>query len=269
MIIRVRKRRLFALCCAILVGAVVLAATLFDESAQLTSAVNWGLGFHEEGQVPSGNASAEYLKQYNAYYVGATHTSDTQSKTIYLTFDAGFENGYTASILDTLRAHEVTACFFLVKHYLDTAPDLVKRIVAEGHTVGNHTASHPDMSRISDRETFQKELRELEDAYYEITDKEMLKLYRPPQGKFSEQNLKMAYEMGYATFFWSLAYVDWQTDKQPTREQAFSKLIPRVHPGAIVLLHSTSATNAAILDELLTKWKAMGYTFGSLQDLIV
>ena len=137
----------------------------------------------------------------------------------------------------------------------------------EGHTVGNHTFHHPDMSKISSIDAFSKELKDLEDLYKETTGKEMVKYYRPPQGKYSESNLKMAQDLGYQTFFWSLAYVDWYQDKQPSSEEAFQKLLGRIHPGAIVLLHSTSSTNAAILDELLSKWEEMGYQFQSLEYL--
>ena len=159
------------------------------------------------------------------------------------------------------------ATFFVVGNYISTSPDLVKRMVAEGHIVGNHTMTHPDMSKISDLESFKAELTGLEDLYREATGEELPRFYRPPQGKFSEENLKQAQSLGYTTVFWSLAYVDWYADNQPTPEQAFSKLIPRIHNGAIVLLHSTSSTNAAILDELLTKWEEAGYTFGRLTDL--
>ena len=155
----------------------------------------------------------------------------------------------------------------MVGHYLETAPELVQRMVTEGHTVGNHTYHHPDMSAIADRESFAKELQAVGERYQQVTGQPMEKFYRPPQGKYSEKNLAMADGMGYHTFFWSLAYVDWYTDKQPTAQQAFDKLLPRIHPGAVVLLHSTSATNAAILDELLTKWEDMGYSFGKISDL--
>ena len=137
----------------------------------------------------------------------------------------------------------------------------------EGHTVGNHTFHHPDMSKISDMSSFQKEIGDVEQLFKETTGQEMSKYYRPPQGKYSENNLKMAQQLGYQTFFWSLAYVDWYENQQPTKEEAFSKLLTRIHPGAIVLLHNTSATNGAILDELLTKWEEMGYRFGRLGDL--
>ena len=140
-------------------------------------------------------------------------------------------------------------------------------MVSEGHTVGNHTYSHPDMSAISTEDDFREELSKLEEEYKSVTGKEMLKYYRPPQGKYSEANLKMAKDLGYRTIFWSLAYVDWYESDQPTKEEAFNKLIPRVHPGAIVLLHSTSKTNAEILDELLIKWENMGYKFKSITEL--
>ncbi len=239
----------------------------FSDTSATTPAVaqntNWGLSFQKLGAPPVGNASAEYLAGYHAYFLG-----DTSKKTIYLTFDAGFENGNTPKILDVLRAHKTPATFFLVGNYLDTAPELVRRMVEEGHTVGNHTATHPDMSKIADRAAFERELHTLEGKYRAVTGQEMQHIYRPPQGKFSEENLKMANEMGYQTVFWSLAYVDWYTDNQPTRAQAFEKLLPRMHPGAVVLLHSTSKTNADILDELLTRWEQDGYTVAPISELL-
>ena len=167
-----------------------------------------------------------------------------------------------------MKKHNVSATFFLVGNYLETNPELVKQMIAEGHTVGNHTFHHPDMSKISTKEAFEKEMLELESLYEEVTGEKMTKFYRPPQGKYNEENLKMANDLGYYTFFWSLAYVDWYENNQPTKQEAFDKLLTRIHPGAIVLLHSTSKTNAEILDELLTKWEEMGYSFRSLEDFI-
>lgn len=221
---------------------------------------DWGLSFQSEGAPPVANASQEYLRNFDALYVG-----DTNQKEIYITFDAGFENGNTERILDALKKHGVKATFFLVGNYFETQPELVKRMAEEGHTIGNHTYSHPDMSKISDIQSFQTELQKNEALYRDILGSEMPKLYRPSQGKFCEENLKMAQQLGYSTVFWSLAYVDWYVDDQPTPEQAFSKLLPRIHPGAVVLLHSTSSTNAEILDELLTKWEETGYSFGDLE----
>lgn len=223
---------------------------------------NWGLGFGTEGKPPTGNASAEELKKYNAYFIG-----DTTQNTIYLTFDCGYENGNTDPILDALKKHDVKATFFVVGNFLETSPEIVKRMIAEGHTVGNHTYHHLDMSSISSMDAFKKETQDVENLFEQITGTPITKFYRPPQGKYNIENLKMAQELGYHTFFWSLAYVDWYQDKQPTKDEAFGKLLKRIHPGAIVLLHSTSSTNAQILDELLTKWEEMGYTIKPLTEL--
>lgn len=246
-------------------GTLAAAILLKDQSQKYVQASadgNWGLSFQTEGKPPVANATADQLKQYNACYAEMT-----DEKVLYLTFDAGYENGNTPAILDALKKHQVPATFFVVGNYLETSPDLVKRMVEEGHIVANHTYHHPDMSKISSKEAFQKELTDLETKYTEITGLSMPKYYRPPQGKYSEENLKMAKELGYTTFFWSLAYVDWYQDRQPSKEEAFKKLLGRIHPGAVVLLHSTSSTNAAILDELLTKWEEMGYHFQSLNTL--
>ena len=223
---------------------------------------DWGLGFGEPGTQPTGNASAEDLAWYDAYFIG-----DDSEKVIYLTFDCGYENGNTAPILDALKKHDAKGTFFVVGHFLESAPDMVKRMVEEGHTVGNHTYHHLDMSAISDMETFQKEMDDVADKFKEITGEELSPYYRPPQGKCNADNLKKAQELGYCTIFWSLAHVDWNQDKQPGREESIEKLTSRIHPGAVVLLHNTSKTNGEIMDELLTKWEEMGYTFRPLSDL--
>ena len=204
----------------------------------LSSEGNWGLSFQEEGKTPVGNASIQELASMDAYYA-----QDTSEKVLYLTFDAGYENGNTSAILDALKKHQVKATFFVVGTYIDSEPELIRQIIKEGHTVGNHTWHHPDMSHISSIEDFQKELEYVETAYKNVTGKNMTK-------------------------YWSLAYVDWYQDNQPSKEEAFSKLLGRIHPGAIVLLHSTSSTNAEILDELLTRWEEMGYHVQPLENII-
>ena len=253
------KRRIYLPLIAAFLALGALVATQFTHRAVQTGA--WGLSFQAEGQAPQGPASADVLERYDAAYVG-----DDDEKILYLTFDAGYENGCTAQILDTLEAQGVPAAFFLVGDYMERNPDLVRRMVAEGHIVGNHTMNHPDMSGITG-DAFQKEITALETLFRDITGQELPKFYRPPQGLYSQENLEAAQALGYKTVFWSLAYVDWNNDSQPTAEYAFSKLLPRTHNGAVVLLHSTSKTNAAILDELLTKWKEMGYRFGTLEEL--
>ena len=240
----------------------VVALVVAQFTGQTVETGAWGLSFQQEGQAPNGPASREQLKKLDAVYIG-----DTSQKVLYLTFDAGYENGCTEKILDILQKHNVKAAFFLVGNYMQTNPDLVRRMVAEGHIVGNHTMHHPDMSKLSDRAAFTQELTDLENLFQEVTGKELPKFYRPPQGIYSEDNLKMAQELGYKTVFWSLAYVDWNNDAQPSKEQAFQKLLPRTHNGAVVLLHSTSQTNAAILDELLTTWEQQGYTFQTVDQL--
>ena len=239
-----RKRDIWMLLAAIGVAVGVALGIFF---AGVLETGSWGLSFRQEGMPPVGPAGAAQLREYDAAYLG-----DTSEKVIYLTFDAGYENGATERILDTLKKHNVKAAFFLVGNYIERNADLVRRMAQEGHTVGNHTMHHPDMRKLTDKESFSRELRELEEVYREKTGQELAKYYRPPQGLYSQENLALAKELGYKTVFWSLAYVDWNNDSQPTKEQAFSKLLPRIHPGAVVLLHSTSETNAQILDELLT-----------------
>ena len=251
-------------------GILLLTLSILREDGGLPAAgeaavpagVNWGLSFQEEHQPPVTNATPEELAQYSAYYLG-----DTSKKVLYLTFDCGYENGNTEKILDALKKHHAPGAFFVVGHMVESAPEIVRRMAAEGHVVGNHTYHHPDMSAIAEPAVFQKELDDLAALYKKTTGQELDRFYRPPQGIYSVENLKQAQALGYRTILWSLAYVDWQADHQPTPEEAYAKLLPRVHDGAIVLLHATSKTNGEILDDLLTRWEEMGYTFASLRDL--
>ena len=198
----------------ILLGAALvlaLAGVAFFLRGQALETAAWGLSFRQEGAPPVGNADGAHLRALDAAYLG-----DTTQKRLYLTFDAGYENGCTPQILDVLKAHQVPAAFFLVGNYLEKNGDLVRRMVQEGHTVGNHTMHHYDMSKLQDKAAFSRELTDLEALYRQVTGQDMEKYYRPPQGIYSEENLKMAKELGYKTVFWSLAYVDWNNDKQPS-----------------------------------------------------
>ena len=253
------KKDLWILFGAICAAIILVISQFFTGAIQTGS---WGLSFRTQGQSPIGNAGVQELAKYDAAYLG-----NTEEKVIYLTFDAGYENGCTGKILDVLKNHNAPAAFFLVGNYIEKNPDLVRRMVKEGHIVGNHTMHHPDMSKISDMASFTKELKDLEKLYYDTTGQEISKYYRPPQGIYSEENLKMAQQLGYKTVFWSLAYVDWNNDAQPSHQQAYEKLLPRVHNGAVLLLHSTSQTNAEILNELLTRYEEMGYRFASIDEL--
>lgn len=248
------KRELWIGFGAIALALVLVVLQLYRPAVEAGA---WGLSYTSE--IPQGPANAQQLSQYNAFYVG-----DTSQKVLYLTFDAGYENGQTEKILDVLKKHQVPAAFFLVGNYIQRNPDLVRRMAQEGHIVANHTMHHPDMRKLATKEAFSKELSQLEELYLQTVGQEMPKYYRPPQGVYSEENLKMAKELGYKTVFWSLAYADWDNNNQPTRQQALDKLLPRTHNGAVILLHATSQTNGEILDELLTRWKEMGYSFCSL-----
>ena len=242
--------------------ALVLTAMQFFTGAVPTAA--WGLSFPNPGDTPEAPVSVDTMRGYDAVYLG-----DTEEKVLYLTFDAGYENGHTESILDTLQKHNVKAAFFLVGNYLQKNADLVRRMVEEGHIVGNHTVSHPNMSAISDIDAFRAELEGLETLFTEVTGKELPRYYRPPRGVYSETNLRMAKELGYKTVFWSLAYADWDNNNQPAEDAAIQRLLDRTHNGAVILLHSTSKTNAAILDRLLTKWEEMGYRFETIDKLFM
>lgn len=253
------KRLYIAAAAAGLILCLLLPAVFFTESVPTGS---WGLSFGAEGVTPSGPLSSKKLSE-----LGAAYSGTPEEKVLYLTFDAGYENGYTADILDVLNKHGAPAAFFLVGDYLERNADLVRRMADEGHTVGNHTLTHPDMSAISDPEALRRELEGVEALYRDITGQELPKFYRPPQGIYSEENLCQAKELGYRTVFWSLAYADWDNESQPDPGEAMDLLCRRVHPGAVVLLHSTSRTNAQILDDLLTRWEEMGYRFAELEEL--
>ena len=251
---------------ALILLAVLIPGSIWLQIRQENSAVlptaSWGLSFQTPGQAPITDVPGDALEPYGAKYIG-----NTAEKTVYLTFDCGYENGCTETILDVLKKHDVKAAFFVVGHFLETQPELVCRMAQEGHIVGNHTWDHPDMSTITDKTQFSAQLQKVSDAYEASTGEKMPMYYRPPQGVYSEENLKLAQELGYKTVFWSLAYVDWKADQQPTEDYAMEKLTERIHNGAVVLLHNTSATNAAILDRLLTTWEDMGYQFGTLDEL--
>lgn len=261
MFVILTKKNIFVIILAIL----VVIATTFALKTFLSAKQNenWGLSFQIKGEPPSGNATAEDLKKYNAYYI-----SDTSKKKIYITFDAGYEAGYTPKILEALKKHNVKATFFVVGTLIKSDPEVIKQIDAEGHIIGNHTMNHPNMSKMQTLEDFKNQIEPVEILYKNLTGKDMKKYYRPPQGIYNLKNLEMANELGYKTIFWSLAYVDWKKNIQPSHDEALNKILSRIHNGAILLLHSTSKTNSEILDELLTKLEDMGYEFGTLDELV-
>jgi peptidoglycan-N-acetylmuramic acid deacetylase len=236
-----------------------------DISKLSTVEKNWFYQPKNDG-TPSGEPPEilALLKNHSGYYLG-----DTSKKVIYLTFDEGYENGYTSKILDVLKANNVKAAFFVTVPYINSNKDLIKRMVAEGHLVCNHSNNHPSMAQVAmkDEEKFQKEFTDTEKAFEEVTGTKMPKFFRPPMGKYSELSLSYTKELGYKTIFWSFAYKDWITDQQPTQEYAKKIIAERTHNGAIVLLHAVSKTNTEIMDSILKDWKSKGFEFKTLNDL--
>lgn len=224
------------------------------------TSISWYTRPTSDGSRPPCPAEAPFLEENNACYLGK------DEKKVYLTFDLGYENENVFTILDALKKHNAPAAFFILSHEIDSGKAL-ERIVDEGHLVCNHTAHHPDMSKMPDKESFKLELSALEEKYTEKTGNKMAKYYRPPQGVFSEQNLVWAKELGYKTVFWSLTWADWDNSKQLPVEKAIDKLFSRLHNGAIILLHPISDTNAKMMDAFLTRLENEGYTFASLDEL--
>ena len=228
-------------------------------------AESWCVKREKNNKQPSLENQFSYITDYNGYYLD--NNAIENDKVIYLTFDAGYENGNIEKILDTMKKHDVRGAFFVLENLIIRNTDLVKRMAQEGHLVCNHTAKHCDMTKITNVDDFKKELDKLEECYAEKTGFEMAKYYRPPEGKFNKLNLEFANALGYKTIFWSFAYADWDNNKQPTEDYAFQKITENTHNGMVVLLHPTSATNAAVLDRVITYWKSEGYRFGSLDEL--
>lgn len=208
-------------------------------------------------------------KEYNVVYLDpqCTDQATQENRVLYLTFDVGYENGNVSKILDVLKEKEVPGAFFLLSHVFETEADLIKRIQDEGHLLCNHTVHHKDMSKIKDQDTFVRELTELESICMEKTGHPLSKFYRPPEGKFTKDHLLWAKELGYQTVLWSFAYADWDNDHQPSQEEAIQKITENLHNGAILLLHPTSATNAAVLGEIIDYCHEQGYRFESLTSL--
>lgn len=233
--------------------------SFFSDEGEL----NWYYVGKGKDQIAEGpKESVGFLKENSAYYLG-----DTSKKVIYLTFDEGYENGNTGKILDALKELNIPAAFFVVKPYIDKEPELVKRMVAEGHIVGNHTVHHPSMASIHDKEKFKEEFAGVENAYKELIGQDMPKFFRPPMGKYSKQSLQMTKDLGYKTIFWSFAYKDWLVNNQPSEGPAIEKISKGGHPGCIMLLHAVSDTNAKILKTVLKNFQSEGYEFKSLNDL--
>lgn len=235
-------------------------------ASEKEKAYNWFVRHNDTHTQPITDATQRLVERYNGYHIDKKHGDGCEEKVLYLTFDAGYENGNVEKIMDVLSEEGVPAAFFVLKRIILNNPELVKRMEAEGHLVCNHTMSHPDTTTLS-REAFEKEVNGLADLYRNCTGNEIAPYYRPPEGRYNEKTLQYAKELGYKTVFWSMAYADWDNDKQPDPEKAKEKLLSRTHNGAVILLHPTSATNAEIMRDLIREWKALGYRFGTLDEL--
>ncbi len=213
---------------------------------------------------PGFPSDAELLDEYGCYYIDKS--CDESNKRIYITFDAGYENGNVARILDVLKNENVPAAFFVLDNIILKNTDLVKRMVDEGHMVCNHTKRHKDLSCATSEECA-KDLLELEEIYEKYTGRTLSKYFRFPEGKYSIDAVKYVNELGYKTIFWSFAYDDWDNNRQMDRAAAMKKVLDNTHPGAVMLFHPTSKVNAEIFGELISAWRDMGYSFGTLDEL--
>ncbi|WP_088103184.1 delta-lactam-biosynthetic de-N-acetylase [Halalkalibacter urbisdiaboli] len=205
----------------------------------------------------------ELLENNGGFFIG-----DTSKKELFLTFDNGYENGYTKEVLDVLKEKQVPAAFFVTGHYLNDAEDLVKRMVAEGHIVGNHSWHHPSLPEVGDGRLME-ELNKVKAKFTELTGVKEMNYLRPPRGQFSERSLALSHKLGYTNVFWSMAYKDWEIDKQKGGQYAYDQIMKRIHPGAILLIHSVSSDNAEALPRVIDDARKLGYEFKSLDDLML
>lgn len=234
-------------------------------SVNANNAESWYLKRGAEGTAPTVSPTAEYIRSQNGFFID-DNAYAAGEKVIYLTFDAGYENGNIERILNVMKEKGVTGAFFILSNLINKNPELVKRMVDEGHTVCNHTKNHKDMTTLTDLE-MKNNLISLENEFKALTGVEMSKFFRFPEGRYNKEKVALCNSLGYRCVFWSAAYADWDNNKQPNADWAFEKLILQTHPGAIYLLHPTSKTNADILERLIDKWTEMGYKIGCISDI--
>jgi len=228
------------------------------------AAYNWYV--KRDGGKPVCPSEMSFVEEHECKFID-DEAAEEGDRVVYLTFDAGYENGNVAKVLDTLKEENVPGAFFVLENLAKREPELLKRMTDEGHTVCNHTAKHRDMTTCRDDGEFAAELEKMEKEYETATGKKLSKYYRPPEGRFSEENLKAAEKLGYKTVLWSFAYADWDNDRQPDPSAALKKIVGTVTPGTVILLHPTSDTNAAILGDVIRTLKNEGYRFGTLCEL--
>ena len=253
-------------CLSLLLLVVAILILTVNAGAVNSNGYSWYCVHRNDNLQPNADPQFEFIERCGGYYIDKTHGDNNEDKVIYLTFDAGYENGNIEKVLDILKRQNVSAAFFILGNLVRSNPDLVCRMFEEGHLVCNHTYSHKTMVGKS-RDVIADELNALESICRETIGKEISDYYRPPEGRFDEASLNYANELGYKTIFWSFAYADWDNDKQMSPDKAKKKILDNVHNGEIMLLHPTSATNAAILEDVIIELKSQGYRFGTLDEL--
>lgn len=256
-------------CIYTIFACLVIVSVLRLPTLAAGEAYNWYCKRNKEHKQPIVDGNMAFIEKYDGYYIDKRHGDKEEEKVVYLTFDAGYENGNVARILDALKDEGVHGAFFILGNLIERNTGLVERMTAEGHLVCNHTVHHHDMTRVSSKGEFERELRALEKLYTEKTGKTLAKYYRPPEGRFDEKTMEYAKSIGYKTVFWSIAYADWDNGKQPSVEEAKKKILDNLHNGAVILLHPTSETNALIIGDVIREIKAQGYRFGTLDELTV
>ena len=237
---------------------IIFILALLSFPVLIISANEYGVGKNKTGERP--NVSIKTIEENNGYTIGS------DDKRIYLTFDCAYENGYTLKILDVLKETDTKACFFITGHYLNSSYDIVKRMITDGHTIGNHTYSHKSFN-VSSNEEILNDIKKLEDLYKEKTGLTMSKYIRPPKGEYTEKSQKLLADNGYSSIFWSLAYVDWYKDKYYGNHYSYNNVMKKIHNGAIILMHSVSKDNTLDLKDIIIDLKEKGYIFSSLDDL--
>lgn len=260
---KVKRCITFGLFCCILCSLALQTIIWASED----TVYHWYCKRNSSHQQPIMDAELRWIEKYQGYYLDHSHTDTSEEKVLYLTFDAGYENGNIEKILNVLQEENVTGAFFILGHLIQSTPSLVQRMKNEGHTVANHTNTHRNMTSLDNFEAFERELKDLETLYSEHIGGTMSPYYRPPEGTFDERSLRYAEQLGYKTIFWSFAYEDWDNQKQPSPQAAKAKILDHLHNGAVILLHPTSKTNALILQDVIRECKAQGYRFGTLDEL--
>ena len=246
---------------------ICMAIILFLPTIQVSAKEDhWYCKRNDQHKQPKMDSNFSYIEQYGGIYIDSKRGDDCFDKVIYLTFDVGYENGNVKKIVDVLNNENVKGSFFILGNIIDKEPELIKQMSNDGHLICNHTLNHPNLTKKSEDELIY-EIKALEDAYKNLTGKEMSKFFRPPEGTFNQEMLMRVQKLGYKTVFWSFAYADWDNDKQMSEAQALKKILDNVHNGEIMLLHPTSQTNASIMQALIRELKSCGYRFATLDEL--